>query len=159
MRPPKSRCPTEIVERNRRIGDVKFSYYVFAASIYSQTLNHNYQKIIGSIATIHWAWANHAITCIDYVISLTCYQFDQKKLIPIKYYNGDLLIKSTAIVMLPLSADTVNSFHPLRNKPAVWFTQDLPPTVRANCLLLGCGDPRNILFSIFSEDSGNSGIL
>ena len=90
----------------------------------SQTLNHNYQKIIGSIATIHWAWANHAITCIDYVISLTCYQFDQKKLIPIKYYNGDLLIKSTAIVMLPLSADTVNSFHPLRNKPAVWFTED-----------------------------------
>jgi hypothetical protein len=43
------------------------------------------------------------------------------------------------------------------NLPATSFTQDLPPGLPADCLLLGCGDPRNILFTIcYEEDNGIS---
>ena len=35
--------------------------------------------------------------------------------------------------------------------PVVSFTQDLPPGTDADCLLLNCGDLRNILFTIFGE--------
>jgi Domain of unknown function (DUF4470) len=48
------------------------------------------------------------------------------------------------------------------NTPATCLTQDLPPGAQANCLLLGCGDPRNILLTICSEEAketeANSGI-
>jgi len=36
--------------------------------------------------------------------------------------------------------------------PVVSFLQHLPPESRADCLLLNCGDPRNILFSIYCDE-------
>ncbi|CAE6457748.1 unnamed protein product [Rhizoctonia solani] len=44
------------------------------------------------------------------------------------------------------------SFHPIGNTPAVSLTQDLSPEQSvADILLLGCGDPRSILFTIYSD--------
>ncbi|OSS52455.1 hypothetical protein B5807_02244 [Epicoccum nigrum] len=44
--------------------------------------------------------------------------------------------------------------YPVGNTPAVCFTDSLPPELDANVLLLGCGDVRNILFTVYS--GGNS---
>ncbi|KAI4676515.1 uncharacterized protein J4E88_007433 [Alternaria novae-zelandiae] len=41
-------------------------------------------------------------------------------------------------------------FYPAGNSPAVCLTQDVPPERDAALLLLGCGDIRNILFTIYS---------
>ncbi|KAH6634745.1 hypothetical protein B0J18DRAFT_486920 [Chaetomium sp. MPI-SDFR-AT-0129] len=38
-------------------------------------------------------------------------------------------------------------FYPLGNTPAVCLTQGLPPKDKADVLLLGCGDVRNIMFT------------
>jgi hypothetical protein len=46
-------------------------------------------------------------------------------------------------------------FYPIGNTAAVSLTQDLPPGKQANCLVLGNGDPRNILFTLYNEE--NSG--
>ena len=40
---------------------------------------------------------------------------------------------------------------------AVSLTQDLPPGKQANCLVLGNGDARNILFTLFNDQ--NNGTL
>lgn len=42
-------------------------------------------------------------------------------------------------------------FYPIGNTSAVSLTRDLPPEEPANILLLGCGDPRNVLYTIFCE--------
>ncbi|KDQ10031.1 hypothetical protein BOTBODRAFT_190794 [Botryobasidium botryosum FD-172 SS1] len=42
-------------------------------------------------------------------------------------------------------------FYPIGNTSAVCLTRDLAPEETANILLLGCGDPRNVLYTIFSE--------
>jgi hypothetical protein len=42
-------------------------------------------------------------------------------------------------------------FYPLGNTPAVSFTQDLSPDQDADVLLLGCGDPRNVLFTVYAD--------
>ncbi|KAA1466961.1 hypothetical protein DENSPDRAFT_862780 [Dentipellis sp. KUC8613] len=42
-------------------------------------------------------------------------------------------------------------FYPFGNTSATCLTRDLPPETSAAVLLLGCGDPRNILFTIFCE--------
>ena len=44
-------------------------------------------------------------------------------------------------------------FYPIGNTSAVSLTRDLPPEERANILILGCGDPRNVLYTIYSEDA------
>jgi hypothetical protein len=44
-------------------------------------------------------------------------------------------------------------FYPIGNTAATCLTQDLPPGKQANCLLLGNGDARNILYTIFSEEN------
>ncbi|PIL27080.1 hypothetical protein GSI_10219 [Ganoderma sinense ZZ0214-1] len=44
-------------------------------------------------------------------------------------------------------------FHPIGNTTPVCLTRDLPPDVPANILLLPCGDPRNVLYTIFCERS------
>jgi hypothetical protein len=46
-------------------------------------------------------------------------------------------------------------FFPMGQTAAVSLTQDLPPGKQANCLVLGNGDARNILFTLFNEQ--NSG--
>jgi Domain of unknown function (DUF4470) len=42
-------------------------------------------------------------------------------------------------------------FYPIGNTSAVSLTGDLPPEEPAKLLLLGCGDPRNVLFTIYTE--------
>ncbi|KAA1466938.1 hypothetical protein DENSPDRAFT_61383 [Dentipellis sp. KUC8613] len=42
-------------------------------------------------------------------------------------------------------------FYPVGNTPAVCLTRDIAPEENANILLLGCGDPRNVLYSVFCE--------
>lgn len=42
-------------------------------------------------------------------------------------------------------------FYPIGNTSAVVLTDTLAPDEPANLLLLGCGDPRNILFTIYSQ--------
>ncbi|KAH6899519.1 hypothetical protein BKA70DRAFT_735204 [Coprinopsis sp. MPI-PUGE-AT-0042] len=42
-------------------------------------------------------------------------------------------------------------FYPIGNTSAVSLSGDLPPEEPAKLLLLGCGDPRNVLFTIFTE--------
>ena len=43
-----------------------------------------------------------------------------------------------------------NFFYPIGNTPPVCLTQDLPPEQSASVLLLGCGDPRSILYTLFA---------
>ncbi|KIK13866.1 hypothetical protein PISMIDRAFT_371194 [Pisolithus microcarpus 441] len=44
-------------------------------------------------------------------------------------------------------------FYPLGNTSAVSFTGDLPPECKADVLFLGCGDPRNILYTVYTDVS------
>ncbi|KAI6131225.1 hypothetical protein EV401DRAFT_451070 [Pisolithus croceorrhizus] len=43
------------------------------------------------------------------------------------------------------------SFYPLGNTSAVCLTEDLPPERNADVLLLGCGDPRHILYTVYAD--------
>ncbi|KAI6115966.1 hypothetical protein F5141DRAFT_1266072 [Pisolithus sp. B1] len=45
------------------------------------------------------------------------------------------------------------SFYPLGNTSAVCLTEDLPPERNADVLLLGCGDPRHILYTVYADAS------
>ena len=42
-------------------------------------------------------------------------------------------------------------FYAIGNTSAVTLTSDLPPEEPAKVLLLGCGDPRNVLHTVFCE--------
>ncbi|KIM64036.1 hypothetical protein SCLCIDRAFT_23889 [Scleroderma citrinum Foug A] len=42
-------------------------------------------------------------------------------------------------------------FYPLGNTSAVCLTESLPPEHNADMLLLGCGDPRHILYTVYSD--------
>lgn len=42
-------------------------------------------------------------------------------------------------------------FYPIGNTSAVVLTETLAPEEPANLLLLGCGDPRNIFFTVYNE--------
>jgi Domain of unknown function (DUF4470) len=55
-----------------------------------------------------------------------------------------------------LYAAPMQWFFPIGNTSAVSLTQDLPPGKKANCLLLGNGDPRNILFTLFIEQNNGN---
>ncbi|KAE9396401.1 hypothetical protein BT96DRAFT_922159, partial [Gymnopus androsaceus JB14] len=44
-------------------------------------------------------------------------------------------------------------FYAIGNTPTISFTRDLAPRTAANILSLGCGDPRNVLFTIYNEES------
>lgn len=46
---------------------------------------------------------------------------------------------------------TSHDFFPIGNTSAVSLTNDLPPDEPARVLQLGCGDPRNILFTIYTQ--------
>ena len=50
-----------------------------------------------------------------------------------------------------LYASPFQRYSPLSKDPPVSLTQDLPPGLHATVLLLGCGDARNILYTIFCE--------
>mgnify|MGYP002403651946 FL=1 len=42
-------------------------------------------------------------------------------------------------------------FYPIGNTSAVSLTMDIAPEEPAKMLLLGCGDPRNVLYTMFVE--------
>jgi Domain of unknown function (DUF4470) len=65
-----------------------------------------------------------------------------------------VFIPDWTIMALPYAVDAspLRSFAPLRNEPPASFTQDLLPGKHADVLLLGCGDPRNILFTVFYDE-------
>ncbi len=58
---------------------------------------------------------------------------------------------STTAMSAPVFADIVSYFYPIGNTPAVHLTRNLPPKQPADILLLGCGDVRNILFTIYAD--------
>jgi hypothetical protein len=45
-------------------------------------------------------------------------------------------------------------FYPVGNTPATCFTQQLAPEDAADVLLLGCGDPRSIMFTVHVDIGG-----
>ncbi|KZT03168.1 uncharacterized protein LAESUDRAFT_744706 [Laetiporus sulphureus 93-53] len=46
-------------------------------------------------------------------------------------------------------------FYPIGNTPSVCLTRDMPPEEDAHILLLGCGDPRNVLYTVYNEPSNS----
>lgn len=52
--------------------------------------------------------------------------------------------------MKPVHIAQAPFFYAAGNTPAVCLTQSLPPEQDAALLLLGCGDIRNILFTVYS---------
>lgn len=54
-------------------------------------------------------------------------------------------------MLRPTVFSPIAYFYPLGNTPAVCLTQDLPPEQDANILLLGCGDARNILYTLHAD--------
>ncbi|KAG8791102.1 hypothetical protein FRC12_010152 [Ceratobasidium sp. 428] len=48
------------------------------------------------------------------------------------------------------------TFQPLGDTPAISLTQDLAPESSPNILLLGCGDPRDTLFTLFADVTSSS---
>ncbi|KAG1742534.1 hypothetical protein EDB19DRAFT_1967303 [Suillus lakei] len=48
-------------------------------------------------------------------------------------------------------------FYPIGNTSAVCLTQDLCPSEKADVLLLGCGDPRHILYTVYTNSVGSQG--
>ena len=59
----------------------------------------------------------------------------------------------------PTFVNIVSFFYPLGNTPAVCLTQDLSREQKADVLLLGCGDVRNILFTSYSNNGTSWSIL
>jgi len=51
----------------------------------------------------------------------------------------------------PVSIAIADNFHPLAHTPATSLVEYLPLGCTANCLLLGGGDPRKILYTLHSE--------
>lgn len=62
----------------------------------------------------------------------------------IHFYHGTAMYA-------PVIVDIVTFFYPIGNTPAVQLTRDLPPEQPADILLLGCGDVRNILFTVHTD--------
>ncbi|KAI1379949.1 hypothetical protein F4677DRAFT_408098 [Hypoxylon crocopeplum] len=50
-------------------------------------------------------------------------------------------------MLTPAFCNITSFFYPIGNSPAVSLTQDIPPSVPADILLLGCGDVRHILLT------------
>jgi hypothetical protein len=50
--------------------------------------------------------------------------------------------------MLPATLNVAQYFYPLGNTTPNDLTQTLPPGEDADILLLGCGDVRNVLFTV-----------
>lgn len=52
----------------------------------------------------------------------------------------------------PINVAPFKEYSPLGSDPVLSLTHDLPPGMDADCLLLECGDARNILYTIFCEE-------
>ena len=53
----------------------------------------------------------------------------------------------------PVYLDILTFFYPIGNTPARCLTRDLPCEDKGDLLLLGCGDVRNVLFTLYSEQN------
>jgi hypothetical protein len=51
---------------------------------------------------------------------------------------------------------TKTFFYPIGNTTAYSLVQDLRPDEDAKMLLLGCGDPRNILYTIYASGADST---
>lgn len=58
----------------------------------------------------------------------------------------------------PLYWPTKLFFYPIGNTAAASLTRDLSPEQSADILLLGCGDPRNILYTLYSDVTVDSAV-
>ncbi|QKX64034.1 uncharacterized protein TRUGW13939_11207 [Talaromyces rugulosus] len=56
----------------------------------------------------------------------------------------------------PAHLQRVAWFHPVGTTTPVCLTQTLPPDADASILMLGCGDVRNVLFTVYSDLSTNN---
>jgi len=54
-----------------------------------------------------------------------------------------------ATMVTPTHLLTASFFYAIGNTPAVNLTGSVPPDQDADVLLLGCGDVRNVLFSVY----------
>jgi hypothetical protein len=54
--------------------------------------------------------------------------------------------------LLPISLSFRKTFKPLSKTPATSFVETLPHGRHANILALGDGDPRKILYTLYSEE-------
>lgn len=52
----------------------------------------------------------------------------------------------------PIFRPSKSFFYPIGNTPPVCLTEYLPPGQDADILLLGCGDARNILYTIYASN-------
>ncbi|PPQ92792.1 hypothetical protein CVT25_003903 [Psilocybe cyanescens] len=55
----------------------------------------------------------------------------------------------------PLVWPKKHFFYPIGNTPPICLTQELSPEESAEILLLGCGDPRSIMFTVWNDLSPN----
>ncbi|KAG0693811.1 hypothetical protein DFH29DRAFT_1006913 [Suillus ampliporus] len=46
-------------------------------------------------------------------------------------------------------------FYPIGNTSAVCLMQDICPTEKADMLLLGCGDPRHIIYTVYTNSASS----
>jgi hypothetical protein len=59
----------------------------------------------------------------------------------------------------PVVVDIVTYFYPVGNTSAVHLTRNLPRGQTAQILLLGCGDIRNIVFTVYMDQDSGENIL
>ncbi|KAJ7058836.1 hypothetical protein C8F01DRAFT_283412 [Mycena amicta] len=52
----------------------------------------------------------------------------------------------------PLVFQNIHYFYAIGNTAAVSLLRDVPPEQHVDLLLVGCGDPRNVLFSIYDDE-------
>ncbi|OJJ43054.1 hypothetical protein ASPZODRAFT_19755 [Penicilliopsis zonata CBS 506.65] len=57
------------------------------------------------------------------------------------------------MMFYPAVLSRLSFFYPVGNTPAVNLTQHIPSTKKADLLLLGCGDVRNVLFTAYMNAS------
>ncbi|KAF8448653.1 hypothetical protein L210DRAFT_3470651 [Boletus edulis BED1] len=55
----------------------------------------------------------------------------------------------------PLFFPGITYFYPIGSTSAVRLTEHLPPEQQANVLLLACGDPRHILYTVHTNDTNS----
>lgn len=56
----------------------------------------------------------------------------------------------------PLFFRGITYFYPIGNTSAVRLTEYLPPEQPANILLLACGDPRHILYTVHANETNGA---
>jgi hypothetical protein len=59
---------------------------------------------------------------------------------------------------IPLLLPSKHFYYPVGNTAAVCLTRDVAPEKDSNLLLLGCGDPRNVLCTIHTDGTACTAI-